>query len=699
VEVGILSQSVIWDEFLYFNKSKKYIKPSDIKKIESLQKDLSDKEYIVYQIKNKNNQGTLLIDSEKMYILKTDMLLQQESFSTIFSYVKLSGWSGDSFSGFFTKKLSEQEELIFETLRDTEISKKIFSNLDDFITYKLEFLYESGGKKVCTLHDSNDVELLKNDVWFKELFLDDIPYKQLLEEETPTINYGDVLFCILNVVEKRINNQNYRIALLAQNSELYIWSVSEEDYEFYTVIEKDRMLYKSWRVSSTIVFDAHLLSPIERTNYRGEAYITYMINSTTANNLSNFTANSDNTYIYLSPQMFSFYNSGTTASKDYKVDLIVKKYKEKLSEGKEVKINGCLVSPKKITINEYLNIDIGNNFCDVAEHIHTIRGLINDIDTAGNINELYDKFIKDCTNLKFIKKYSSSERGNGWNGKSDNFKEYEELQESYIDFTINGIYIKIEQKGTKWYVNESFVRLDDIMEIVATAICYRSQNDFDSYVKNVSAIGLKWKSLISNGLHISIRNPINRLDGLFGSDHPDITLRVSFVWDQDKRSIVYVLMNDKKYKITKKSSFLSKFYVHKKTFGNIHEFKTEFIGLLEDAENIDVFTLVDNGLKEFAIVLQRGQQLVEDTVKMTKSQEQELTIQNRTYKGYYLRGRVSNGEYFIVSGDLSVFKKMNGSWNRRCVVDDSGKTRIYEDRLANRLVNIYNEPKRIYTIQ
>ncbi len=70
----------------------------------------------------------------------------------------------------------------------------------------------------------------------------------------------------------------------------------------------------------------------------------------------------------------------------------------------------------------------------------------------------------------------------------------------------------------------------------------------------------------------------------------------------------------------------------------------------------------------------------------------------RKIEGYEIIGLKTKTHYFIDKNDLQVFRLESGNWNRRCVVDDYNKQRIFEDKLANRLVNIYNEPKRIYTL-
>ena len=76
----------------------------------------------------------------------------------------------------------------------------------------------------------------------------------------------------------------------------------------------------------------------------------------------------------------------------------------------------------------------------------------------------------------------------------------------------------------------------------------------------------------------------------------------------------------------------------------------------------------------------------------------EINIKGIRKFGYIFNGRITNCQYFVDYNTLDVYKMVNGEWNRRCVVNDSNKNRIFEDWLANRLVNVFNEPSYITTL-
>jgi hypothetical protein len=108
--------------------------------------------------------------------------------------------------------------------------------------------------------------------------------------------------------------------------------------------------------------------------------------------------------------------------------------------------------------------------------------------------------------------------------------------------------------------------------------------------------------------------------------------------------------------------------------------------------------LIDYAEEEGKIVQKRGKELVQNIINDTNTTEGTIDVSGNTIDGYHIIGRVSNSKYFIKKNSLDVYKYTNGQWNRRCVVDDHSKHRIYEDRLANRIANIYNELARITTI-
>ena len=109
--------------------------------------------------------------------------------------------------------------------------------------------------------------------------------------------------------------------------------------------------------------------------------------------------------------------------------------------------------------------------------------------------------------------------------------------------------------------------------------------------------------------------------------------------------------------------------------------------------------IIEDAIKEGEIILKRGKELVRDTIRDTKAQLVKVMVGGgNEIEGYKLQGVRTGTNYLIDKEQLTVYREKGGKYDRRCVVDSHNKNRIFEDRLANRLVNIYNEFKKIYTL-
>ena len=247
-------------------------------------------------------------------------------------------------------------------------------------------------------------------------------------------------------------------------------------------------------------------------------------------------------------------------------------------------------------------------------------------------------------------------------------------------------------------INDIVCRLSDVYCILTKAICYTNQKEFDLYVKDVSYIGVEWKRMICDGLQINLINPFEKIFKKTGeTDFGNLYMRFSLLWDAKKRTHVYLCLNETKYLIKYKGHFKKAFDMPGRTI-SIDRLKDELTKSIMDLSEEKIYEIVDNAVEEAKIVQKRGEELVSNTVKDIKAVDTSIDLRGNKIFGYYFKGNISKSEYFIEKSTLEVFKKMDGNWNKRCVVDDHTKQRIFEDRLANRLVNIYNEPKKIFTI-
>lgn len=498
-------------------------------------------------------------------------------------------------------------------------------------------------------------------------------------------NKFEKLYFIYDVIEKRINDINYRIALIHEldryggNFKHKVFPQDDRDYNF---IDKNRIYFVTHNHNYFLDLNTNEI------NSNNSIIVYEKLISIISDNIHELLSN--NEYI-VNAKIYNFFKQrvdkfGTSSNSYTKkdLDLLTLKYKELLEKDKTIKIQNLFISNKEIyNEDKSFYIEFKKDFMITSDKISDIRTALNKLNTQYNINEFYENILK-ISNLEIL---------NRSNIKESDYKDFKGIQ-----YTLNGVNIHITKDNNRLYINDIFCRIDDIYYMLSRAICYNTQKDYNKYLSDVSHIGADWLHMISQGIEIQLNNPfmeIFKQSGMKVSTNNKI--RFSLLWDVDKKNNVYLVVNGQKHLIKYKQKFKQEYY-NPSTHTSLSALKTK---LSESIANLDddlVVSIVDNALKEAIIVQSRGIELVRDTVKGVQAEDCILQIENNNLDGYKLKGRVSGSDYFIQKHTLNVFKLNNGKWDRRCVVDDYSKQRIYEDKLANRLINIYNEPLKIHTI-
>lgn len=493
------------------------------------------------------------------------------------------------------------------------------------------------------------------------------------------------VYHILEVIEKRINNKNYRIAFLVKHGygvEFKIATFSEEDKE-YNYIDKNRLFLRENNNNRSRYYFVDL-----SLNYydAGKLIINMDLFSSMLNNIGEILRDDE---LVISPTIYNFYNqrASTFSGKDYLSQRemeIVNQYIKLIKKGKKIKFGDIIITKKKIEIlGQNFTIRFNDKFFKLSEDFSSIRKALNIQNARFNFNRVYENLL-NVSVIKIIKQQ------NAYDSDYKSFKE--------VEFQVNKIKIKIEKINSRMRINGVACRIDDVYYLLTKAICYNTQEEFDKYVKDVSYIGVEWKKMICDGLMLQLTNPFKTIFKKTGeTELSNMYMRFSLLWDAEKRSSVYLLLNGQKYLIKYKGKFKKHFNYPQRTL-SLEDLKTELVECLEDISDKAILEIVDNAIEEAKIVQKRGEELVANTIKDIQAMETTMEVEGNEMIGYKFKGRLSGVEYFIHKTSLDVFKRMDGHWNRRCVVDDHTKQRIFEDRLANRLVNIYNEPKKIFTL-
>ena len=517
----------------------------------------------------------------------------------------------------------------------------------------------------------------------KILFGSDINIEEQ-QYEVYSDSYGSpVLFHILKVIERRINNKNYRIAIVSKHGRYsyeFMIKCFKEDYVDYNYIDENRLY--------VLIKDKNYYVDISNNQYNGKQLIINLdLYKLMVDNIEQVLGDEK----VITPQIYRFYSERVTRYVDKfgahlteKEKEILAQYSKLLDANRTIRIDSVEISKTKIAVDdEMFTMEFDINFLNVMNNLATIKKIIKQNDVRYNFNVLYENLLH-LSSLNIIDKR--------------NVKEHEYKLFNDTIFKVNGMKIDVRKESNRIKINEIFCRIDDVFYILSKVICYTDVNEFNKYVKEVSYIGVNWKKMISNGITLDISNPFLNIFNKIGMKSEEhMFLRFSLLWDSDDRRKIYLILNNTRYEIKYRGKFSHLFDMpHRKI--TMSHLKSDLSFCIDGLTDDMILDIVDDAIEEAKIIQERGEMLVKETIKEIKAEETTLEMQGRKIEGYLIEGRVTKAKYFIAKTDLGVFKYANGAWNRRCVVDDHTKQRIFEDRLANRLINIYNEFAKIHTI-
>ena len=681
---------ILLSEFKFYNKTKKIINEEELKKIQEKlinnpdlmhifwTNDIFAKQNIGFKISKKieNNQKEFYIN-----IIETPKKFKAEEFNSC----------KDIFEKylFITCNLTEIQKDIILNFRsiddnnckqDNEENIKILNSWEEIIDYLIE------NKLINNWHyDPDDWEDFKSsisDIMFPNI-LDKEPKYEIVGKRYHYPKIGH----IIKVIEKRINNKNYRIALInlfeGYNSTIpKLLSISEDDKD-YNYIDENRIYLIEDRNKNYYFLDSNL------NEYNNDKLIINLDFFNEINNNIQQLLGQDQKVI--TPMIYRFYKDRVEHYENYNESgayttiekQILEQYKKLLKNNKTIKIDNVTISRTRITVDEYFDIQFEKTFLNVIDNVLFIKKKLTEGDMRFNFNALYEEILK-LSSLKIVRMT---------NTHLETYKNFKKME-----FKLNDLFIKVEKENNRIKINGIFCRIDDVFKVLTRAICYRTQKEYNKYIKEVSHIGMDWKLMISTGLSLEIKNPFYHIFNKIGKTSLDKTyVRFSLLWDSERRQKVYLLLNSKKYLIRYKGKFKRYFNYPRKIVG-MNQLKKELSESIEKLDDDTFLEIIENATKEAKIIKERGAKLVKETIKEINAIKDEIEIRGGKIQGYLIKGKLTGSDYFVEGNSLEVYKKMDGVWNRRCVVDDPTKNRIFEDRLANRLINIANEPKKIFTL-
>jgi len=673
---------ILLSEFRFYNKIKKVIDEKVLEKIQKqLKKSKPDKE-----IRWTNNEfakhgiGFTFTKSSEITSLN-ELFIEINEYDASFSV-----------KGFITAKDFIRNKILVDfKLNDTQ------RGIVDDVTYSW-----SNSQNIPFIKNWADLVdlLIKQKLLNKrdgtphwEIFYND--YKELFNNNRLYHNYRNCapaynitreryrninLYHIFDVVEKRLNNKNYRIASVFDiTNNQFCFNVIDENNDYYNYFDKDIIFFEK--------DERKYFSDIRNNEYddKGVLCINIDMFNVMKNNINDLLTSDQ----HIIPQMiYNFYSQRFMSigfdDDESKLSMqeakINDQYKKLLSNGKTIKFDNIVINKNIIeVIGERFKIEFKEDFLDVIEDFYKVKKIMNIKNAEYNFNILYERLLM-ASSLNIV---------NTGNSKDTNYKDY-----VGTTFKVNDMNIEvIKNDSNRFYINKIFCRVDDVVHILNRAICFNNVDEFNKYIKDVSYIGIDWKRMISSGINIQLKNPFysifKKIDEI---SLEALHLRFSMIWDDKQRNKIYLILNGEKYLIKYKGKFKNNFNSPKRIM-SMYELKKELSVCLEKIDDDIILEIVENAIEEAKIILRRGQELVQNTIIDVKAEKIEVEIDQKTRIGYTFFGRQTKRKYFIDGISLEVYLFENNNWDRRCINDDASKHRIFEDKLANRLINIYNEPQ------
>jgi hypothetical protein len=681
------SQKILLSEFRFYNKQKNVINDDVLKKIQK--KLLKSKKISSIFWSNrtfaKYNIGFIMskqiLDEEAAIKgIEPNIYISIKSLEAKFTpsqFKECKYITKNLLFGFIP--LDDQKDFLYnlDSSKDKKINK-VFKNWNEIIQYLIEGKLLNSLYKEESWYDFKEtINCIFDDIELKE---DEIEYLTRNTEKSP-----DCVYHIFKVIEKRYNNKNYRIAFTNQKRHYYsrrnyFMRVVPEDDNEYNLIDEGRIYIEKNDKNYYVDLNCNEYSdkkPIIRNHLFW--YLERNINQMLPENEN-----------IITPVIYNFYKSrmgrhGIDDETDIKQIKLNDQYIKLLNQGREVKINNAIISKNKIeVVGERFKIEFGDDFIDVIKYFGSIRKLVIADDVKYNFNILYEKLI-ELSVLNVVRMENTRET---------KYKKFEEVK-----FKVNDMEIEVyKDTNNRIKINNIFSRIDDVYPTLSKIICYNNIDEYNKYVKDVSYIGVEWKKMISKGIPLELNNPFESLFDKTGMGKLNkMPLRFSLLWDTEKRTKIYLMLNNTKYLIKRKSTF-KRYFNAPRRIVSMNKLKTDLTKCIDGIDNDLILDIVENAIQEAKIVQERGEELVRNTIKEIGAKESKIKINDAEIEGYILTGRVTGKTYFIKKINLDVYKRENDKWNRRCVVSSHTKSRIFEDKLANRLINIYNEPAYIHTL-
>ncbi len=237
------------------------------------------------------------------------------------------------------------------------------------------------------------------------------------------------------------------------------------------------------------------------------------------------------------------------------------------------------------------------------------------------------------------------------------------------------------------YVNGYRINRGEVTDVLRQAMCFRTNEDYEAFLKQVSTCSLAIHNILAQGLNLEIRDPF------LGSNY------VVLLELERKNNRNFVKVKDTLYPVASISA-LASFVKPWRDVTDLVRHLVKSDKILRGLDSLDKLReLLKTGEDVGAKALEKSKELLRHAEKTLKLTETTERIRNVDITGYKVVG-VSGKEYFVDSNDHSsgahgahypVYRLPEGT--PICIVEKGNavRTQAGKDALVNRLFALAND--------
>ncbi len=184
------------------------------------------------------------------------------------------------------------------------------------------------------------------------------------------------------------------------------------------------------------------------------------------------------------------------------------------------------------------------------------------------------------------------------------------------------------------YMNGFRVKKDEIGQIISRGLCFKKQDDYDAFIKQVSKCSLEMHSLLDDGIEIHVHDNYKNIK---------VNFKIPLV---RRKNINYIVIDDKEYKVsnTAKIKKLA-------TVNFVHDVINTLLdpGAVKISGPDDIAFIIKRGTELLKEAKNKNRELIENTEKILQVEETTITHNGIHYRGYLIEGNLR--KYFLDIGN------------------------------------------------